>query len=535
MPEPEITTERPSPREPRAERERKRDTERTEHRRRYDDDETSDERAERRRDRSPDAGDGEDVADVAYFYDALDEGGQWISHPRFGEVWQPNVDEGWRPYTLGRWAYADDYGWTWVSEEPFGWAVYHYGRWTNDNDLGWVWVPGTEWGPAWVAWRHSEDAIGWAPLPPAARFAGGRMAVDAALLEGERFERGWVFVRPRYFARPEMRRYVRPPSWNSDLVSRTTPRLGYERGSRGIVNHGLPPEDVEKLASRPVPRVRIAPVDDPNLRRPDRFDDWRGKRANEVKIYRPDRKRTAETLKKSRRVNKNADGGEHATRRKRTSENPARSDSATPQALPPGIYPGGRKPSDTAVMPAPQNAPKAVGAPAVRRPSQTSNDAVEAKSSTSPANARSDEDPASGPSGSKSYGEPYDKNYGETREGSSESAATTPSRSTASRPAPVAGEGSWNAHDPSRGKSTASKPPGEAAKSDSAKSENTKSESGPSDEPRRTERRASQSNETGNGTAPATGSVSAKKRWDGSGPSGSGSAGGAEPKSDAQP
>ena len=67
------------------------------------------------------------------------------------------------------------YGWTWVSNEPFGWATYHYGRWAYSNRLGWVWVPGTQWAPAWVAWRGSDDHLAWAPLPPD---AGPGYAID---------------------------------------------------------------------------------------------------------------------------------------------------------------------------------------------------------------------------------------------------------------------------------------------------------------------------------------------------------------------
>ncbi len=63
-----------------------------------------------------------------------------------------------------------DAGWTWVSEEPFGWATYHYGRWVRLRRIGWVWVPGEEWAPAWVSWRTSKNYVGWAPLPPEARF-----------------------------------------------------------------------------------------------------------------------------------------------------------------------------------------------------------------------------------------------------------------------------------------------------------------------------------------------------------------------------
>ncbi len=291
------------------------------------------------------------IADVSYFYEALYDGGVWMNHPRYGDVWQPYVDEAWRPYTLGRWAYSDDYGWTWVSDEPFGWAVYHYGRWSLDDEYGWIWVPGTEWAPAWVSWRQSEDAIGWAPLPPKARGRDGQNFDDANLVQGERFNRAWVFVRPRYFARPEMRRYVRPPSWNADLVVRSTPQSGFERGERHIRNRGLPPEDVERLSNRPVPRIRVAPVDDPGLRRPGRFDNWRARSKGEVKIFRPERRRTEEAVRKFRknqpdeaRPGVSRESGDGITA---PAPRPAR---RLAKPVPPGMYPGG-KPAVAAARP----------------------------------------------------------------------------------------------------------------------------------------------------------------------------------------
>ena len=81
-----------------------------------------------------------------------------------------DVDRDWRPYSQGYWSYTDDYGWYWVSDEPFAWAVFHYGRWTYDEDDGWIWIPDTEWGPAWVTWRWSDDYVGWAPLGPGSRW-----------------------------------------------------------------------------------------------------------------------------------------------------------------------------------------------------------------------------------------------------------------------------------------------------------------------------------------------------------------------------
>ena len=56
------------------------------------------------------------------FYDELSPYGQWIDYPNYGYVWQPNVEEGFRPYvTDGNWVYSD-YGWTWVSNFSWGWA-----------------------------------------------------------------------------------------------------------------------------------------------------------------------------------------------------------------------------------------------------------------------------------------------------------------------------------------------------------------------------------------------------------------------------
>jgi len=257
-------------------------------------------------DRPSARGAGQDVAETSFFTQALGDGGSWVPHRRFGNVWRPRVDEKWRPYNLGRWVYADDFGWTWISDEPFGWAVYHYGRWSLDPELGWIWVPGTEWAPAWVAWRRGEEAIGWAPLPPHMQFRNGHITGDPSELERETFERTWTFVRPRYFARPEMRRYVRPVSWNAELIWRTSPKIDFaaavEAGDDRIINRGLAPEDVEKLASFPVPRVKLKLVNDPRVKHRDQFGEWRSRDIREVRIYRPEKRIIDEAAKQRPRT-----------------------------------------------------------------------------------------------------------------------------------------------------------------------------------------------------------------------------------------
>src|SRR5262245_51386361 len=56
--------------------------------------------------------------DAVDFRAALEGYGQWVQHPRWGEVWIPEqVPQDWQPYRIGHWVYTDDWGWYWDSEE----------------------------------------------------------------------------------------------------------------------------------------------------------------------------------------------------------------------------------------------------------------------------------------------------------------------------------------------------------------------------------------------------------------------------------
>ncbi|HXW77311.1 MAG TPA: DUF6600 domain-containing protein, partial [Candidatus Eremiobacteraceae bacterium] len=113
----------------------------------------------------------------------LNDYGQWVDVPTYGEVWQPTEDSGWAPYTDGRWVWEPYYGYTWVSYEPWGWAPYHYGNWFYASDYGWCWYPGSVyerpvWRPAMVAFfgygsgdfdisvGFGYGDIGWVPVAP---------------------------------------------------------------------------------------------------------------------------------------------------------------------------------------------------------------------------------------------------------------------------------------------------------------------------------------------------------------------------------
>jgi len=89
----------------------------------------------------------------------LDTYGTWSEVPDYGQVWTPQQDPGWSPYSAGRWVWEPYYGWTWVSYEPWGWAPYHYGRWFVYGG-NWAWWPGPVvgypgyypvWSPAYVS------------------------------------------------------------------------------------------------------------------------------------------------------------------------------------------------------------------------------------------------------------------------------------------------------------------------------------------------------------------------------------------------
>jgi len=114
-----------------------------------------------------------------YGAEDLDNHGEWVNEPSYGQVWSPEVGPDWAPYQNGRWVWEDYYGWTWVSYDPWGWAPFHYGRWFFSGLYGWCWYPGGfgrhYWSPAMVAFfgfgpglgvGFGFGNIGWVALAP---------------------------------------------------------------------------------------------------------------------------------------------------------------------------------------------------------------------------------------------------------------------------------------------------------------------------------------------------------------------------------
>jgi hypothetical protein len=192
-------------------------------------------------------------------YTKLDPYGAWFETNDYGYVWQPRQAEGsrsWRPYTSGRWVYTDA-GWTWISEEPFGWATYHYGRWTRLRGIGWVWVPGNEWAPAWVSWRKSNDYVGWAPLPPEARFD---QRTGIHNWSDSYYDIGpdqYSFVAAREFGAQRVESTILPPERNVTFVNQTTNITNITYNNTTIVNEGPNFDEVRAQSREPVQRFRL--------------------------------------------------------------------------------------------------------------------------------------------------------------------------------------------------------------------------------------------------------------------------------------
>lgn len=192
------------------------------------------------------------------FYNKLEPYGDWIETGDYGYVFHPREAGGprWRPYTDGRWVYTDA-GWTWISEEPFGWATYHYGRWTRLRGIGWVWVPGNQWAPAWVSWRKSSDYVGWAPLPPEARFdqrTGIRNWSDSYYDVGPD---QYCFVASREFGAPRVERTLLPPERNVTIINQTTNVTNITYNNTTIVNEGPSYDELRSISREPVQRYRL--------------------------------------------------------------------------------------------------------------------------------------------------------------------------------------------------------------------------------------------------------------------------------------
>jgi hypothetical protein len=234
---------------------------------------------------------------VNLFYSDMSPYGEWIEFDAGLYAWHPyNVDPGWRPYTLGRWVWSN-YGWFWVTAEPFGWATYHYGRWYFDDTYGWIWIPDTVWGPAWVEWRCNDDYIGWAPLPPYARFH---------VTVGIRFTRRWAaplrywsFISYDHFASNRPYQQFAPEQNTRRLISTTRSTGRYQIDQNRIIDQGVDRSVIQRRTSTRIGSFEVSEIPQRGV---ERVTSVGGQQRIEIYRPRPEDARTGNTRIVARRA-----------------------------------------------------------------------------------------------------------------------------------------------------------------------------------------------------------------------------------------
>jgi hypothetical protein len=199
------------------------------------------------------------LPDYSLFYDRLAPFGRWFEVNGYGYCWRPTITvAGWRPYVDGCWVWSS-LGWAWQSNEPFGWATYHYGRWVNLARYGWIWVPGSDWAPAWVAWRQSRDCVGWAPLPPEQGvFSGVYRDCDSRYGLGPS---SYTFINTTQFVSPTYINIYAPVARQTTIfqhsVNVTQIVPSHSRGHAFVHQGGPPRAQMEQACGHPVPQRQV--------------------------------------------------------------------------------------------------------------------------------------------------------------------------------------------------------------------------------------------------------------------------------------
>ena len=212
-----------------------------------------------------------------------------------------------------------EYGNTWVSDYAWGWAPFHYGRWHLDDYYGWMWVPGTEWSPAWVAWRSGGGYYGWAPLSPG-------LNVNVSINIGRRIPRPyWTFVPQRYITSPRVYDYCVPRPRVVNVINHTTIiNNTYVYNNQHRYYSGPQGRDIERVTHRPVPVRRVQ-----NARQPGATSVRNGS----VAMYRPtvrSRQDDAQVTSGASRIERNAIRSSTPTR---SSDNSGKRATATSPAV----------------------------------------------------------------------------------------------------------------------------------------------------------------------------------------------------------
>jgi len=196
---------------------------------------------------------------IDIFFDQLAPYGVWVKNAKYHYVFCPKVDADWEPYTRGHWVYLKDWGWYFASAEPFAWALYHYGRWFRNDRIGWCWVPGNAWAGAWVAWRRSNDVIGWAALEPEQE----GFQVNVKVSKQEPPHHHWVFVEARKFLEPQINVNIVIGDRQPEFFDKTKYAGTVVVQNNMVVNNVIEVNFIQQITNQTVVIVNPKPVDQP--------------------------------------------------------------------------------------------------------------------------------------------------------------------------------------------------------------------------------------------------------------------------------
>lgn len=201
--------------------------------------------------------------DFQFFYDHLSPYGNWMSNPRYGYVWHPNVVSDFHPYrTNGHWVWTLEFEWMWVSDYEWGWAPFHYGRWYFDDVYGWLWIPSNEWSPAWVVWRNGIDFYGWAPLGP-----GMGISLLFSFGQADYFpEYYWSFVPQHYITAYNIHQHCYHPQRNHEFYKQSnymSRRESHDEKERWLYVNGPSKSEVELRTREKIKPFNVLESDEP--------------------------------------------------------------------------------------------------------------------------------------------------------------------------------------------------------------------------------------------------------------------------------
>jgi hypothetical protein len=118
-------------------------------------------------------------------------------------------------------------------------------------------VPGNEWAPAWVSWRKSNDYVGWAPLPPEARFD---QRTGIHNWSDNYYDIGpdqYCFVPTRELGAQRIESTIVPPERNMTIVNQTTNVTNITYNNTTVVNEGPNYEEMRAQSREPMQRFRL--------------------------------------------------------------------------------------------------------------------------------------------------------------------------------------------------------------------------------------------------------------------------------------